>query len=185
MALIKLNNQSLTAVSALPAAIATGKVLQVKYTQFTGTSTIAIASSGDGTALNDLTVDITPTSTNSTIMLTALFYGEFTTSVAHNCVGFFFKDTTKLAAPYAGNRHCGIQMGANISYYESENSTTPEGYHYNYFDTPSTTSQITYKVGLLSNSGTDFNINKTSTDSTDAATRQRGISSITAMEIAA
>ena len=30
MALIKLNNQSLTAVSALPAAVATGSVLQVK-----------------------------------------------------------------------------------------------------------------------------------------------------------
>ena len=183
MALIKLNNQSLTAVSALPSGVG-GKVLQVKYTQFSGTNTVAIASSGDGTALTDLTVDITPTATNSTIMLTAFCYGEFSNSVAHNVVGFFFRNTTKLSAPSAGNRHCGIQMGANISYYESNNSTTPEGYHFSYFDTPSTTSQITYKIGLLLSAGTvNFHLNQT-VATTDAASSERGVSSITAMEIA-
>ena len=181
MALIKLNNQSLTAVTS--AGLPSGTVLQVKYTQFTGTNNVAISNSGDGTALSDLTVNITPTSTNSIIMLTAFINGEFSATTAQDSVAFFFRDSTKLSAPTAGNRPLGIQMGANISWYDSNNDSTPEGFHYSYFDTPNTTSQITYKAGLLVQSGCNYKINRTEADS-DNASSERGISFIMAQEIA-
>ena len=181
MALIKLNNQSLTAVTS--AGLPSGTVLQVKHTQFTGTNNVAISNSATGTALDDLAVNITPISTNSIILLTAFINGEFSASVAQDVVAFFFRDSTKLAAPAAGNRGVGIQMGANISFWTDNNSSTPEGFHYSYFDTPNTTSQITYKAGLRVHAACNYKINRTESDS-DASTSERGVSFISATEIA-
>ena len=181
MALIRLNNQSLTAVTS--AGLPSGTVLQVKYTQFTSYNNVAISNSATGTALDDLAVNITPISTNSIILLTAFINGEFSVTTAQDVVAFFFRDSTKLAAPAAGNRPVGIQMGANISWYDSNNATTPEGFNYSYFDTPNTTSQITYKAGLRVTTGCNYKINRTESDS-DADSNERGVSFISATEIA-
>ena len=181
MALIKLNNQSLTNVTA--AGLPSGTVLQVKYTQFTSYNNVAISNSATGTALDDLAVNITPISTNSIILLTAFINGEFSAAAAHDAVAFFFRDSTKLAAPAAGNRALGVQMGANISFYDDNNSSTPEGFHYSYFDTPSTTSQITYRPGLRVHAACNYKINRTESDA-DLSSNERGVSFISATEIA-
>jgi len=178
MALSKITNDGV-ATSGLPS----GTVLQVKYTQFTSTNAVAISSSGNGTALADLTVNITPTSTSSIIMLTAGINGEFDSQTTQDVVAFFFRDSTKLAAPAAGNRPVGIQIGANISWHLENNLSTPEGFHYSYFDTPNTTSQITYKAGLQGTSSTNYRINATYLDA-DGTSHERGVSFIMAQEIA-
>ena len=150
MALIKLNNQSLTAVSALPAAIPTGSVLQV--IQETSTTNV---NHNNSTAEADVypSVTITPSSTNSKILVMHSA-GGMVTSV--DGVGFkLYRDTTSI-------------------WYQSRwgytDSTTwkPVPFVMQFLDTPATTSAITYKWaiyagttnGLLwhNNSGTAMSI---------------------------
>ena len=95
---------------------------------------------------------------------------------------FFYRDSTKLGRADAGSRQTGIMPPA-INYHLNDHSTM-ESCFYQYFDTPSTTSQITYKVGLKSQgSGTTLYTNRTM-DDTDNDGFERGISSICAIEIA-
>ena len=78
MALIRLNNQSLTNVTALPSAALSqaGKVLKVEYTQFDGINNITVGGANE-VEFSDLSVNITPTATNSIILLQAQVMGEF------------------------------------------------------------------------------------------------------------
>ena len=158
-----------------------GSIIQVQYTQFTGTSTNSL--SGD-TVLTDLTVNITPTSTSSIIKLEAMVNGEW----AHQdgpfgSVWFFFRNTTKLSHAAAGNRLVGILMGTPDTYFNADTNSTPEMAVYSYFDSPSSTSQITYKVGVAQGGNYSWHLNKTVGDS-DTVAYERGISLITATEIA-
>jgi hypothetical protein len=66
MALTKINNNTLSAITTLPAAIATGKVLQVVQTTKTDTFTTTSTSFTDVTGLS---VSITPSSASSKILI--------------------------------------------------------------------------------------------------------------------
>jgi len=161
-----------------------GGILQVQYTQISATSQIACASNTD-TEISVLSVNITPTSTNSIIKIEAMVNGEWSNQGAiYNTAWFFYRDSTKLAAPVAGSRNSGILMGTSLTYEANDASSTPEHAVYSYFDTPSTTSQITYKVGLRQseNSSLDWHLNKCVTDS-DIKDQERGISMICVTEI--
>ena len=158
-----------------------GSVIQVKYTQFTGTNTIT--TSGD-TILTDLTVAITPTSTSSIIKIEAMVNGEWSNmDSATDSTWFFFRDSTKLSHATASNRNVGLLMGTSITYDASNESSTPEHAIYSYFDSPSSTSEITYKVGTANNSNRTWYLNRT-VDDTDAYNYERGISLICVTEIA-
>lgn len=163
--------------------VGAGKILQVQYTQFTGTNSIAIPATTD-TVLSDLTVNITPISASSIIRIDAMLNGEWSNmSTATDGVWFFYRDTTKLAHASASNRLTGIAMGTPITYTTANADSTGEIIHYSYFDTPSSTSQITYKVGAKINSATTWYINRTVAD-TDNVGSERGISYISVTEIA-
>lgn len=160
-----------------------GGIIQTQYTQFTGTSEVSI-SAGTDTALTDLTVNITPISTSSIIRIDAMVNGEWNTQEAtYDNVWFFYRDTTKLSHPAAGSRNVGVMMGTSLTYYSSDSASTPEHVTYSYFDTPSTTSQITYKVGVKQGNGYNWFLNRTVTD-TDNASYERGTSFISVTEIA-
>ena len=158
-----------------------GGIIQVQYTQFTGTN--SVATSGD-TVLTDLTVNITPVSTSSKIMLQAHVFGECgnTTDDSWNHMFFFFRDSTKLGHAASGSRRTGVGM-ACLTYYGDDNNSTPTPARFDYFDEPNTTSQITYKVGLNTSSNSTWYINRTVLDS-DANYLERGVSFISATEIA-
>ena len=70
-----------------------------------------------------------------------------------------------------------------LSYYADDASSTPDTAYYSYFDTPNTTSQITYKIGVHCNVDTTIYVNRTVND-TDNDYFERGISFISATEIA-
>ena len=74
-------------------------------------------------------------------------------------------------------------MGTGITYDASEAATTPEQAHYSYFDSPSSTSQITYKVGVNNRDGYTWYLNRTVGDG-NSNNAERGISLITVTEIA-
>jgi hypothetical protein len=67
MALTKINNNTLSAVTTLPAAIATGKVLQVVTA--TDSTTRSTTSASFVTASNTLSVNITPSSASNKIFI--------------------------------------------------------------------------------------------------------------------
>ena len=163
-----------------------GKILQIQKTQFTSTSQISCASNSDIVA-TDLTVNITPKFSNSIIQLQAQLLGEWSSNAATwDGTVFFFRDSTKLAHATTGNRNCGVG-GFYRAYNDSDDATTPNSAPmYSYFDTLSSTSQITYKVGLRhSRTGTlTFNLNRT-VDDANLVTNERFISFISATEIAA
>jgi hypothetical protein len=177
MALSKIRNES------TDGSVAGGKVLQVQYTQFTGTNSVALSANTD-VVLTDLTVNITPTSASSVIHLQAHIFGEHSddASTPWNHVLFFYRDSTKLAHATAGSRTVGISMTTR-TYHDQDHSTTPEIARYDYFDTPATTSQITYKCGIVASTAETFYINRTVSD-TNVNSRERGISFISATEIA-
>ena len=70
-------------------------------------------------------------------------------------------------------------MGTALTYEAVDASSTPEQASYMYFDTPSTTSQITYKVGFnhSQSSTISWHLNKCVTDSDDV-NQERGMSLI-------
>jgi hypothetical protein len=130
-------NASLGAVTALPAAITTGKVLQVKYMKSSAGSGLS------GTSLIDtpLTNTITPSSTSSKILIQFQLQAKlefqntegYGTAVKRTISG---SDTT-LFEQVAYQNHTGNNTGnietGTISYYCFE-------------DSPNTISQITYTV---------------------------------------
>jgi len=90
-----------TITSASLAAGTGGKILQVKYTQFTGINQVTSSANTD-TVVTDLTVDITPTATNSIIKIEAMVNGEWgDSSTATESNWLFFRDSTALKAAVA------------------------------------------------------------------------------------
>jgi hypothetical protein len=162
-----------------------GSIIQTQYTQIDATSQWTCNSNTDK-EISVLAVNITPVSTNSIIKIEAMVNGEWGAQGSiFNAAWFFYRDSTKLAAPVAGNRNSAILMGTALTYQSSDTSSTPEHANYSYFDTPSTTSQITYKVGVRQseNSATDWYLNRCVAD-TDLKDQERGVSLICVTEIA-
>ena len=167
------------------AVMPTGSVLQVQRTQYTST-TSTTCNTQTNVALDHLAVNITPTSTSSLLKIDAMVNGEWAAdSPKYNSVWFFYRDSTKLSAPAASGRAVGVLMGTSITYEAANSGSTPEHVVYSYFDTPSTTSQITYKVGVYQGSGTNYvwYTNRTVLD-TDGYQYERGTSFISVTEIA-
>ena len=161
---------------------APGHVIQVQYTQYTGTFTQAYTADTDAViGASALSVNITPKSTSSIIKLDAHVFHEFSAvNTQDNHVWFFYRDSTALRAPAAGSRPCGISMSSINN--ATDAGSTPEIVNYTYFDTPNTTSQITYKIGLLTRFSGTLYVNRTVTDN-DNNSHERGISFISATEI--
>lgn len=162
-----------------------GGIIQTQYTMFTGTNTITCTTGAD-VVITDLTVNITPQSSSSVIKLEGMVNGEWNSNGAiYNTVLFFFRDTTKLTAPTAGVRNLGVSSFFS-SYNSQDMASTAEGSAvFQYYDTPNTTSQITYKIGMSTSqiSNPILYLNRTVTD-TDATAFERFISLISATEIA-
>jgi len=179
MALSKITNGGVAA-SGIPS----GGIIQVQRTMFTSTNTASLTAN-TSTPLSDLTVNITPISTSSIIHLQAHILCEFgndTNGSVWDHVFFFYRDTTKLGHAAAGNRNVGVSM-ATRTVTSSDDDSTPEIARYDYFDTPASTSQITYKCGVQANYTDTLYINRTVGDQ-DATYTERGISFISATEIA-
>ena len=152
MPLIKLNNQSVAPVTtlpnlaSLPSGIDTGKVLQV---QTTVTTTQSSTTSTSFTDVTNHSVNITPTSSSSKVLVMITF-GARVMSTSNAGAVFDFKvlrDSTGISEFRLGNRE------ANL---EQRDMHQPS---YHIVDSPSTTSQITYKLQMKKISGDQVQIN--------------------------
>jgi len=132
MAIITLNNNSLSSVTALPAGVG-GKVLQV-VTAILGTQTSTTSTSDSNTGLN---ANITPSSTSSKILVQVSHSGiiKYTGATGLGVKIKLFRDTTELdiLSTEAGWN--------NTSSYQDAGSVSND-----YLDSPNTTSQINYKT---------------------------------------
>ena len=134
MALIRLNNQSLTNVTALPAAIPTGKVLQVVNASVTAKDTVNITSAGvyQNTSLN---LNITPSSASSKILITGSFiYGNAGGNLP-----------ARLRIDRGGTA---ITSGLGHMTYVGNGESEMGTCGVSVLDAPATTSQLTYTVQI-------------------------------------
>ena len=177
MPLTKLNNQSLSAVTAAGIPIRSGSVLQVisvdKKDVFDLTSNETTF-----TDVTGLSVQITPSATTSKILVTGAVVGS---AVSHYFCARLMRDNTQILVPDSiGNR-----IPSNFG------SSTYQGGNYMSFtnpihalDSPASTSLLTYKIQIRAYTGGVY-VNKTPRDENNAAGYDpRGCSSITVMEIA-
>ena len=133
MALIKLNNNSISAVSALPSGIDTGKVGQV----VTATTTTEVTNTSTTYADVGLSASITPTATSSKIyVIVSLSSMGYSGSSANNISGF--------ARLLRGSTEIGVYLNCRVDNVTAfQNGATISA---NNLDSPSTTSAVTYKV---------------------------------------
>jgi hypothetical protein len=131
MAITRLNNNSITSITALPSAITTGKVLQVI------SNTVTSEASTSGTTYTDtgLSATITPTSASSKILV--LPFNPLGGDIDNDSGGTIevkqklLRDSTTV---YEDDRFLVARGGQHHSNAFSH-----------YLDSPSTTSAITYK----------------------------------------
>jgi hypothetical protein len=176
MAIIKPNNNTISAITALPAAITTGKVLQVVQT----VKTDHFTSTSDGFFdITGLSVAITPSSSsNKVFVISDLAIGSNDASAYNN--GFkVLRGSTSIGIGTSGTS-ANYSGGWNL--YDSDN-THPHifGNAKFFLDSPSTTSATTYKIqGTKQNSSGIFMVNRKGGGGELGA-----VSSITVMEIGA
>ena len=174
MSIIKPNNNTISAITALPGAIATGKVLQVVSTTVTDTLTMTIGTSQ--TAITGLSANITPSSSSNKILVMHKLL--FSNATGGNVTVHFQRNgSEEIVGDNDGGVRGYISMNtANMNNYwgmEAGGSA---------LDSPSTTSQITYRLtvrSVYSNQTVYFNRTARG-DSGDI----NGVSTITLMEIA-
>lgn len=168
MALIKLNNQSLSAVTS--AGLPSGTVLQVQSATQTSTTTMTTSTYAD---VSGMSVSITPSSTSSKILVLVNMHVN-----PANGVGVLWK-LVRDATDIAVNNASFTSTGGHYSDTGGSASNVWSGNSVSHLDSPSTTSATTYKVQARATSSATFGINRRTTSGDFG-----GVSSITVMEIA-
>ena len=168
MAIIKPNNNTISAITALPAGVG-GKVLQVVQATF-GTQ-VAIAS----TSYTDtgITATITPSSSSNKILVMVSLQSTY----YHDNNGQLYSNARIVRGStgvFESEQFVGSWVGVGGNGYQQLYNTVP----LNYLDSPSTTDATTYKVTVKNHTtagNRQIKINSAST----------GKSSITLMEVSA
>ena len=142
MAIIKPNNNTISAITALPAAISTGSVLQIVE----GTSSTEHVNTEQDNQDIGLSVSITPTSSSNKILVVASFlYKIFDSGSAGSTCQFALLrgSTSILARSGSTNQDYNVEASALSSnnYVTMATTNTMQ-----ILDSPSTTSATTYKV---------------------------------------
>ena len=143
MAIITLNNNSLSSVTALPTGVG-GKVLQVVTSshdvRFATSSTSFVAATG-------YSLNITPSATSSKIFLINSGGGGDSESAGRLIYGTYYRTISGGSATHIGGDAEGIVQIFNTS------SRTQAPLNMSMLDSPNTTSEITYQIYIRSASG--------------------------------
>lgn len=182
MSLVQLRSRGILDGTISAGDLATGvggKVLQVVTATKLGTQTIT--GSGDNspetfTDVTDLSLSITPSSASNKILILSSIVGGSDNWASPS----LFRNTTHLANPTSPSTRT-PSLGGN--FYASATPQSPLSFTITYLDSPSTTSATTYKIGAYCWGASTVYINR-STNDTDTGYIMRGVSTITALEIA-
>jgi hypothetical protein len=162
------------AIAGTKLVMPTGSVLQV--TQATDVTQTSSTSSGD---VNFLSHAITPSASSSKVLVSCNFF----IGAGNNETYYLMRGSTKIAGVGTGGGSF-ISVGSwmNIDSPMAHNNNTMVPVHFEYLDSPSTTSATTYYVGHMSPTGSSdtFFINRAQANTTAA----RGTMTMTLTEIA-
>lgn len=161
-----------------------GSVIQVVQTVKTDVFS-AVVNAGASTPVTGLSVNITPISSNSKILImTSVSASQSNNTTSVSSPGFTFmrltRDSTNLGLGDSGGSYQITAGNAGITALDNYNARVPNTSSYTFLDSPSTTSQITYQieVGQTRNASNLFYVNRANND------QGRASSTITVMEIA-
>jgi len=140
-------NASLGAVTALPGAIATGKVLQVVSTNKTAVESIN-SDSDTFTNISGLSATITPSATSSKIFIVASVVYTLNNNTYGSLGGIRIQRGTTGLNIGGENLSSGTVVGQNESSIYGR-ATLP----IQFLDSPSTTSATTYNIGIKNSIG--------------------------------
>ena len=175
MSITKLNNLSISAVTALPAAISTGKVLQVVSTVKTAAQDTTSTSPVDVT---DLSVNITPSSTSNKVLV-LVNINNIGNSTSQSTFFRILRGATVLTSNSSGSAaDTKDAFGSGGGGGTVSNSQKIGSASITYLDSPSSTSALTYKVTFEVDGGTGT-INRWQINNDVAS-----VSTLTLMEIA-
>ena len=135
MALTKINNNTLSAVTTLPSAIATGKVLQV----VSATHSTQVGNSTGGFVDTGLSVTITPSSSSSKVYIALSQASIYNNSANQGVTCKLLRGSTDICI---FTKYASYASAADF-----------HGESCNFLDSPSTTSATTYKVQFAPSSG--------------------------------
>ena len=155
-----------------------GKIGQVVQTHFTTQSQM---SSSSFAAISGCTVDITPSATSSKVFVMI----SLCAGVNQASYGFFklYRDSTLIGSGSDSSN----RIGCNFSISQNDGDNTSDGVkqvNYQYLDSPSSTSALTYTVQASTFSNSTITYNKTPDNSDNGRTTQ-GSSTITVLEVLA
>jgi hypothetical protein len=150
-----------------------GKVLQVVSTAKTDTTTTTSTSYTDITGMS---VAITPTSASSKILVQVSLNVEPSNGYISSIK--LLRDSTGIIGDSDGSRDRGT------FWIKGHYASTMYNQALLYLDTPNSTSELTYKLQWLIESGGTFALNRTVSDE-DSSGRPRNLSTITVIEVSA
>lgn len=156
-----------------------GNILQVVST--TKTDTFSSSTTGSFVDVTGLTVTITPTSSSSKILVTAMC------SVGNSGTGTrsgmkLVRGSTDIAIADAAGSRSRASFGTFNAHGNAANTQVPT--YVQFLDSPSTTSATTYKIQLNTGDASTMYVNRTGEDG-DNSSEKRGVSTITVIEVAA
>ena len=152
-------------------------------THVTATSSQAI-SADTVTNITNLNATITPTA-GTKILVTVRWNGEGSDASNQETVFGVRRDSTIVGSPSAaGVRQIGIAMIAQ-GYAAADANTTPDSCFYQYLDSPSTGSAITYHATIMSSRATQTIYNNRGVLDADNSSNERLTSTITLQEVVA
>ena len=155
-----------------------GGVKQVKQVQLTSTVGISIGANGTFYDISGLSLNFTPTASNSAVLLFGMFNMATVTSNANRTHMRILRDSTALAVGASpGNRLNGFFHLYQTDGYEPYNGSLV------WYDLPNTTNQVTYKCQAASNTSTStLWINRSHNDDNNSD-NARGVCQLIAVEI--
>lgn len=161
-----------------------GQIIQVVNTYYTTPTSLSIpASSSTYTDVPGISATITPRSAASKIYMTVRWFGEWNgTTLSWEAMFNIKRNGTPIGLPpQPGTSTLGIHMGS-LSIYNSDADSTPETCFFDYYDSPATTSALTYQLAIASATAGTMFINRC-VNATASGSYERGTSSITLFEI--
>ena len=159
-----------------------GSVVQVINTTLVAPSAVGLSGQSNFVNVPSFAASITPKSASSRIYITARWFGESAPQTANWDTTFGLKRNGSVIGqnPNASGFN-GISMAA-LSYYADDGNSTPEMMYLDYWDTPSSTSLLTYQLYAVAYGTSTLYTNRTVAAS--SSNFEYGSSTITLWEIA-
>jgi hypothetical protein len=163
-----------------------GSILQVQSTFYNTPFTQSITAN-TLTGIDNLTVNITPSSTSSKIMLFCRLFCEHSNDATYETGYFFRRGSTQIGSGVSEGSRAVVMASHGVNYMTGSGTydatSTAETVSLFHIDAShSSTSQITYSIGYRAVNAGTLAVNRTINDS-DSNLHERGSSEIIAMEI--